>query len=401
MEAYKYRALSPDGAVVDGVVEAHDEFEAVAKIKETCPIVLRVKPVPVKRKHMDLNEPLWVSDKALSMTASQFSILLRAGLPTVRTVEVISGQSTDRLMKKILHQVAGDVSAGYSLARSLETRSKKIPIAFIETVRAGEESGTLEQSFDRLAKYYEKAHKMKSKVRGAMMYPAFLSILAVVVIGVVISVAFPVVTGVITGAGASLPLPTQILLGLASFFARWWALVLAALAGAATLCCLYGKTERGRQQFALLAMRLPVLGNMNRMQAASQFANTMSTLLAAGLPMSRALSITGKVLDNYAVGLEMEAATAGIEEGKRLGDVLRWNPHLPPLLIEMTAVGEESGALEETLEIIGAYYDSEVEQAAGRALSLLEPGITVVLGLVIGFIMVALYGAMFTMYAHL
>lgn len=399
MTAYKYKALSPDGSKVSGVVEAYDEFEAVAKIKAECSVVLKVEPVPeTRRERIDLNEPLWVSDKVLSMTASQFAILLRAGLPTARTVEVIAQQTSDRLMKRILREVAADVTAGYSLSQSLETRGKKIPLAFIETVRAGEESGTLEQSFDKLATYYEKSHKIKSKVRSAMMYPIFLLALSVVVIAIVVVVTVPVMSDMILGGGGQLPLPTRILLGLSDFFSHWWWLVLTVILALIVAFKLVGRTERGRLAFARRALKLPVLGRIGRMNAASQFANTMSTLLAAGLPITRALAITGKVLDNYAVGTHIGGCALGIEEGKRLGDVLRDDPYLPPLLTEMTAVGEESGALEDTLGTIGAYYDSEVEQASAKALSMLEPIITVVLGVVIGFIVIALYMPMFTMY---
>ena len=137
MTAFKYKAISKDGAPVTGVIEAYDEFEAVAKIKEDCPIITKIEPVPQKRERIDLNEPLWVSEKVLTMVSSQFSILLRAGLPMVRVVELIAEQTDDRLMKKILRQVAEDVAAGYGLAQSFETRGKKIPTAFIETVRAG------------------------------------------------------------------------------------------------------------------------------------------------------------------------------------------------------------------------------------------------------------------------
>lgn len=380
-------------------MEAYDEFEAVARIKESCLVVLKVEPVPErKRERIDLNEPLWVSDKVLSLTASQFAILLRAGMPMSRTVEVIAQQITDRLMKRILTETAKDVSAGYSLSHSLETRGKKIPLTFIETVRAGEESGTLEQSFEKLTAYYEKSHKIRSKVRGAMMYPIFLAILAVVVIAVVITVTVPVMADIIEGGGGELPLPTRMLLGMSAFFSKWWWLVLGLIAALVIGLKLYGRTEKGRTRFARIALRIPILGKINRMNAASQFANTMSTLLTAGLPITRALAITGKVMDNYAVGLSVSNCALGIEEGKRLGDVLRGNPMLPPLLTEMTAVGEESGSLEDTLDTIGAYFDSEVQQASAKALSMLEPIITVVLGLVIGFIVLALYLPMFTMY---
>ncbi len=399
MTAYKYKALSRDGSKVSGVVEAYNEFEAVAQIKEQCSVVLKITPVAEKRRErIDLNEPLWVSDKTLSMTASQFAILLRAGMPAARTVEIIAQQTTDRLMKRYLTQVAEDVAAGYSLAQSLESRGKKIPLTFIETVRAGEESGTLEQSFEKLKVYYEKSHKIRSKVRGAMMYPAFLCVLAVVVIIIVVNVTVPVVSGFILSAGGTLPLPTRILLGLYDFFAQWWPVVLLALAALIGGFLVYRRSPDGRLNCARLGMKLPVLGKISILNSASQFASTMTTLLTAGLPITRALTITGKVMDNAAVGRTVSACTLGIEEGKRLGDVLRGNPYLPPLLTEMTAVGEESGSLEDTLATIGAYYDAEVENASAKALSMLEPVITLVMGLVIGFIVIALYTPMFNMY---
>lgn len=399
MTVYKYKALSKDGSKVSGVVEAYDEFEAVARIKAECSVVLKIDAVPEKRRRrVDLNEPLWVNDKVLSLTASQFAILLKAGMSTARTVEIIAQQTTDRLMKRILTEVAQDVAAGYSLSQSLETRGKKIPMAFIETVRAGEESGTLEESFARLVTYYEKSYKIRSKVRGAMMYPLFLAVLAVVVIIIITNVTVPVVANIIVGSGGELPLPTKILLGVYEFFGRWWWLVIGLLAAAVTGGILYGKTEKGRMRYARLSMRLPVLGKISVLKSASQFAGTMATLLAAGLPVTRALTITGRVLDNCAVGATVDQCTLGIEEGRRLGDVLRPNPYLPPLLTEMTAVGEESGALEDTLTTIGAYFDSEVERASGKALSMLEPIITIVMGVVIGFIVIALYLPMFTMY---
>ena len=399
MQAFQYKAVSKDGASVRGVIEAYDEFEAVAKIKETCSIVLKVEPVKEKRERIDLNEPLWVSEKVLSLVSSQFAILLRAGLPATRTVEIIMEQTTDRLMKKILRQVAEDVEAGYSMAQSFETRGKKIPTTFIETIRAGEESGTLEISFEKLAKYYEKSFTIKNKVRSAMMYPAFLCVLAVIVITIVLGKVVPTVLGTILELGGEVPLLTRILMAMSSFCQHWWWLMLIVLCVIIGGFFFYGKTENGRLNLAKLSLRLPVLGKVNTMKAASQFANTMTTLLASGLPMTRAMGITGKVIDNYAVGLTVGAAITGIEEGKRLGAVMQTNPYLPPLLNEMAGVGEESGSLEETLDTIGIYYDREVEQATSRALSMLEPIITVVMGIVIAFIMLALYMPMFSMYA--
>ena len=399
MNTYKYKALSKDGEQVRGVIEAYDEFEAVAAIKTQCSIVLKIEPVKArKREPINLNEPLWVSDKTLSLVSSQFAILLRSGLPAARTVEVVAQQTTDKLMKRILGQVAEDVAAGYPLSQSLESRGKKIPLTFIETVRAGEESGTLEVAFERLTVYYEKSYKLRGKVRSAMTYPIFLLVLAVIVIGIVVNVTIPVIGGVITEGGGELPLPTKILIGGYEFGQKWWWMVLLVVLAIIAGFILFRRTEKGRFSLADLGTKLPVLGNLSRMKGSSQFANTMATLLSAGLPVTRAVAITARVMDNYAIGTTLSKCVSGLEEGKSLGTVLQPNPYFASLLVEMTAVGEESGALEDTLNTIGQYFDSETEQASAKALAMLEPLLTVLLGAVIGFIVIALYLPMFTMY---
>ncbi|MEG0597205.1 MAG: type II secretion system F family protein [Oscillospiraceae bacterium] len=399
MDIYKYKALSPDGVEVKGVVEAYDEFEAAAQIKRECPIVLQLELVPGKKERIDLNEPLWVSEKVLAMVCSQFSILLKAGLPIVRTVELIADQTSDRLMKKILRQVAGDVSSGYGLASSFALRGKKIPVAFLESVRAGEESGTLEATFAKLVDYFEKSYKMKRKVRAAMMYPAFLCVLAVIVIAIIMIVTMPVLIGIFDGFGGTLPLPTRMLIAISDGLTQFWPFILVGIAALFIACKLYGRTAGGRLQFSVLSLHLPVLGKIGLLKGASQFSNTLSTLLTAGLSLPRALHATGRVMDNYAMGQAVGKAIVGVEEGRSLGEVLKDDPYLPPLLKEMAAVGEEAGTLEDTLGTIGTYYDSETEAATGKALSMLEPAITIVMGVVIGFIVIALYIPMFTMYS--
>ena len=400
MITYRYIAVSPSGEKIAGTVEAYDEFEAVAQIKKQNGIVLKVEEVPENESKIatKLNEPLSVSEKALSLIASQFAILLRAGISSARATEIVSEQTTDKYLKRVFGEVKEDVEAGYSLAQSIESRGKKIPVTFVETIRAGEESGTLETSFEKLRAYYEKSYKLHSKVKSAMTYPAFLLILAVIVIAVVVNVTVPVVSEVIYSAGGDLPGPTKILLGMYNFFNKWWPVILALILLCVIGIRVYKNTEKGRMEIANIMLKLPILGNINTMNAAAQFANTMTTLLSSGLQTTRALTATGRVMDNYAAGTAVSQAVAGIEEGKKLGTVLKGNECFPPLLTEMTAVGEESGTLSETLDTIGAYFDSEVEQASNKALGMLEPIITVVLGVVIGFIVIALYMPMFSMY---
>lgn len=398
MTTYKYRARTADGKAVDGVVEAFGEFEAVEAIRRDYPVVEKITPVRERQGgHISLTEPLWVSDKVLSLTASQFAIMLRAGLPMGRVVELIAGQTGDRLMKRILTACAADVNAGYSLAGSLDKNGKKIPAAFIETVRAGEESGTLEQSFERLRVYYERSNRVRSKVRGALTYPIVVLVLMVVVIAVIMVVLVPTMLSMFETLGTDLPLPTRMLIAVSNFFARGWPFLLAGAAGIAAFFIIYGKTRSGAVRLGRLSLHIPVVGKVGRMNAAGQFANTLSVLLAAGIQAVRALQIVSRVVDNRAVGEALERCIPRLEAGERLGDVLRDVAYLPGMLVEMVSVGESSGSLENTMDVVGAYYDEESETASAHAIGMLEPMITIVLGVVVGFIVIAIYIPMFSM----
>lgn len=394
---YQYKAISANGAEVTGVVEAYNQYEAVVKIKETCDVVLSIETVPIAGRKDPFAQK--VKDKPLALMCSQFSIILGAGLPMVRAVELIAAQTDDATLKKILYDTAKDVTAGYSLAESLENKGPVLPVTFLETVRAGEESGTLEASFRKLYEYYDKATRLRGKVASAMVYPAFLAAAAVIVMIVILTVAVPMFSSMFASMGAELPLITRVLIGLSGFFRTFGILLLILLLALILGLRLYARTEEGRLAFARLRLQLPLLGRVARMQGASQFANTMATLLSAGLPMVRAVTITGRVLSNYLLAQAVDGTVPGLEEGRRLGDCLSRADCFPSMLVEMTRVGEETGSLETTLQVVGAFYDNEAEMATGRVLSLLEPVITVVMAGVVMLILLSLYLPMFSMYS--
>ncbi len=397
MTTFKYRARTAEGTPVSGVVDAYDEYEAVDIIKRSCPIVEQLTPVKGKRKiNISLNEPLWVEDKTLSLTASQFAIMLRAGIPMSRTVELIAGQTSDRLMKRILTACAADVAAGYTLSRSLEKNGKKIPAVFIESVRAGEQAGTLEDSFESLKSYYDRAHKVKAKVRSAMTYPIVLLVIAAVVIAIVMAFLVPRMISILNGIG-ELPLPTRILMAMSTFFANSWPILLMLAAAIGIFLFTYRRTDKGSVALSNFRMKLPVLGKIAQMNTAAQISNTMTTLLGAGLPVNHAIEIVSRVLDMRCVGVELARRVNRLEMGQTLASVLADIKYLPAMLVEMTRIGEDSGSLENTLRTVGEFYSSEAERESDRALSLLEPIITVIMGLVVGFIVVAIYVPVFSM----
>lgn len=403
MPTFRYKAVSPDGAAVNGVVDAYDRYEALIRVKQECPVVLSVERVAsLPNMGVNLFDPQRIQDKQLSLLSSQFAIILRAGIPLVRAVELIGEQTGDKQLKKLLGEVGKDVAAGYGLAASLENKGSRIlPATFIETVRAGEESGTLPEAFDRLKVYYEKAAKVRQKVTAAMAYPIFLLILAAIVIAIIMAVAMPTFVGVFESLDMELPGLTKAIIAVSNFFSRWWWFVALVILAAALGIRLYIKSEKGALQWAKLLLRMPVLGRVNRMKGASQLANTVSTLLTAGVPLIRAVEIVANVLDNRHLGRELGLLIPYLEEGRGLGEQLRRCKCFPEMLCEMTVMGEDSGSLESTLDTMGEFYDAETENASNRALSMLQPAITVFMGILIGLIVVGLYLPMFTMYLGL
>nr|WP_305147538.1 type II secretion system F family protein [Butyricicoccus faecihominis] len=384
-------------------MEAYDEFDAVSRIKATeCPIVLSIAEVQEGKGNIltrDIGGPKKIKEKQLALVCSQFSIIISAGLPMVRSVELVADQTTDKTLHKLLKQVAGDVAAGNSLADSFENKGgKQLPITFIETIRAGEESGTLEESFRKLFVYFEKSSKTRAKVTSALIYPAFLCVLSVIVVAIMMVKVIPMFTSMFDSMNIDLPPMTAIIIAASDFMVRAWLPLLLVVAVLIFALKIWSKTPNGMKFFAILKLKLPLVGRVQRMNAASQFANTMSTILAAGMPMTRTIQITAKVLDNYVIGMQVGDMVGGVEEGIRLGQCVKQCPWFPPLLTEMTGVGEETGSLENTLTIIGDYYDNEVNLAVERALSMLEPIIICGIAVIVVIVVLGFYLPMFSMY---
>ena len=404
MPTFKYSVMSRDGKKVNGVIEGFNELDAVSRLKENYPIVLQIteeKPAGKMAKFMSMDlGGNKLNDKAFTLMCSQFAVILKAGIPIRRTVELIADKMTDKTLKRILEQVAKDVEGGRSLSVSFAERGGKLfPVTFLETIRAGEEAGSLDASFDSVSKHYAKQSKMKGKVRGALIYPAFVLVVAIVVVIVLMVKVVPTFTAIFDSYDAELPIPTQILIGLSDFFRKYWMIMLGIAAVGVLIYKLYGNTEKGRLNLAKMQLKLPVLGNIANLNAASQYANTMAMMLQAGLAMTKSVTITSRVLDNYYISQAVGTITARLEEGHTLGASLREAAVLPDILVDMTAVGEESGELAQTLTMTAEYYDAELEQATADALAKLEPTILVFLAAFAGFIVIAIYMAMFGMYA--
>lgn len=398
MNTFKYTAISRGGQRVNGVVEAYDQMDAVDRIKRDCDIVLKV--VPVKEGGFLSREiESKLNAKAFTMMCSQFAIILGAGIPVGRAVHLIADKTTDKPLKKILTQVADDVEGGRSLASAFEDRGGKLmPPTFVETLRAGEASGTIDRSFKSMYEHFDKQTKMRGKVRGALAYPAFVMVIAVVVVIVLMAKVVPTFTAMFESYGAELPLVTRMLIAISNFFAKYYVLLLALFSAIILFYKLYGNTENGRTRFAIAQRKLPVLGEVSILNSASEFANSMAALLESGMPITRAVGITARVIDNYYVSQEVGKLVERLEEGRSLVDCMRESKILPDILVDMVGVGEETGEMEGTLKTVALYYDSELETAVASAIAKLEPALLVGLAGVAGFIVIAVYMAMFSLY---
>lgn len=402
MTTYRYKGTSSSGAPIEGVVEAFDQQDAVVKARENCRVLISVEPVSAGKVNDILNADIGallsggkIKPKTLALLCSQLAIEMKAGLPLVSSLKLVAENEEDKQLKKILNEVADDVHAGNGLAESFALRGPTLPRTFIETIRAGEESGKLDESFHRLQKYYEDSDAVASKVGSALVYPIMLISVAVLVIGIIMIFAVPVFA---QSFGDDLPLPTKILVALSNFMVNNWLLLAAIIAAIALGVILYGKTDSGRHLYARLALTFPGINGINKMNAATQFCSTLSTMLSAGLPLVQSCKITGNVASNVLIQEDIERAVNGVIEGNRLADGMKQSKWFPALLLEMITVGEETGKLEETLDVVSEYYNKEVDVAVKRALDILNPCITIVLALIVVFILLSVYLPIFSMY---
>lgn len=406
MKTYRYHGLSSNGAEVEGIVEAFDEKDAVAKARENCRIVTGVKLATVGKLGDIMNADIGalfgskINEKKLSVLCSQLGIELKAGLPLVRALELSAENEEDKRLKKMLGEVADDVRSGNSFADSFSLRGSFLPKTFIETVRTGENSGKLDECFEHLKSYYEDSTTVSSKVRSALIYPVMLIIVAIAVVAIIMIKAVPVFENSFASMGNELPGVTKALIAVSHFFTDNILIIIVLLAALILLISIYKKTDSGKHVFGRIALRFPGIGLVNRMNACCQFSSTMTTMLSAGLSLMEATQLTCAVMDNVLIQEDIQKAIEGIVEGRRLGDGLKKSKWLPSMLVEMTAVGEETGNMKETLTVVNDYYSKEVTESVSTALGILEPVIIFIMAALVVFILLSVYLPLFTMYGQ-
>ena len=401
MAQFKYSAVSKSGEKVNGVLDAFNEVDAANRIREDCDVILKLSEVSEKKGGLlsiDLGGNK-LNAKAFTVMCSQFAIILRAGVPLARAVHLIADKTTDKYLRRLLQKVADDVEGGRSMSASFEEHGGKVlPATFIETLRAGEASGSIDRSFETMQGHFDKQLKTKAKVKSAMAYPVFVMVIAVVVVAVVMVVVVPKLTPMFTESGNEIPALMNSLIVISDFFRKNILTMIAVVVILFVAYKLYGNTEAGRLNLAKLQLKLPILGNIAVLTGASEFANSMAALMNAGLSIPKALTITARTMSNYYFATENGKLSGELEAGRTLGRSMADQHVMPDILVDMVGVGEETGELGGTLETVALFYDNELEEATKSAIAKLEPAMLIFIALFAGYIVIAIYTGMFSIY---
>lgn len=398
MPTYRYEAIRTGGPKAEGIIEAADHARAVAQIRQIYDVVLRLEEISAPRRD-PLERFQKPNLKALALLCRQFSILLKAGLPLSQTVDLVTAQLEDKQLRQIFSQVREDIANGWSLSYSLMQRGRTLlPATLIETVRAGEDSGEMEQAFERMASYYERMSKTRSRAISALIYPSFLLVAAILVIMAIMTFAVPSFVSAFESMDMVLPLPTRIVVGISNFFTNYLWILLGLGAAGGLFLAVYGNTPSGRLRLARWQLAIPILGKVGVMAAASQFSHTMASVLSAGMPILNSLDTAARSVSNPYLSRQIQDIIPGVESGLPLGECMQECREFPAMLAQMVIIGESTGSLEHTLEILAEYYDNEVETLSARALSLLEPIIICIMAVFVVIILFSIYLPMFSLY---
>jgi len=391
MPVYSYRSSTMDGTIVEGAVEAADEKSAIEKIRETGASPLKVT---IPKEGMKWRIRLKTSTGDLLTFTSELSVLLGAGLPLDRSLNILSEISENRQMKGVVRSIVESIREGVSFSEAIQRHPDTFPRFYVNMIRAGEAGGVLDVVLDKLNEFLESTKELKDHVVSAMIYPAILICTGGLSVLILLTFVLPKFSVIFAELGSSLPLPTQMLLSFShTLQMTWWILVLL-LAALGMYLRSYIRTDRGRYRWNAFQLRL--MGDVIRKLETARFCRTLGTLLKSGVPLLQSLNNAKDVIGNQAVALPIETVLKGAKEGKGISAPLSSANVFPPLALSMIRVGEETGQLDAMLLKVATAYEKSLKEAVRRFVSFLEPVVILAMGLVIGFIIVSMLMAIFS-----
>ncbi|MGD1048745.1 MAG: type II secretion system F family protein [Candidatus Krumholzibacteriaceae bacterium] len=390
---YLWKGRTPTGEMLSGEFLTDNKQDLINHLRKRKILITTIREKP-KEINFSLGFKNRITTRDLGVFTRQFATMINAGLPMVQCLDILSSQMDKPSFKKIVSDVMYDVQAGTTLAEALRKQSCFSDLS-VNMVEAGEAGGILDVILNRLAVYLEKADALIKKVKGAMTYPVVVMTVCLGASIFMLMFIIPTFAQMFKDFGGQLPLPTKIVMGLSDFLRANWYLLAGAAVGGTFAFRRYYKTERGRYRIDGISLKLPILGQVIRKSAVARFTRTLGTLVSSGVPILNGLEITARTSGNKVIEEAVLKTRTSISEGNTIAEPLRECGVFPPMVVQMIGVGEQTGALDEMLEKVADFYDSEVDTAVGALTSIIEPVMIVVMGTIVGGMLIAMYLPMF------
>jgi type IV pilus assembly protein PilC len=395
MAMFQYTARTLKGELKSGEVDLPSRDDVIAHLRKNRMVVVQVRPAPKKIK-LSFGAGRIKTRDVVIMTR-QFATMINSGLPLVQALDILAQQTENKALAEVTRQVVYDVESGNTLADAMRKHPKAFTDLFVNMVAAGEAGGILDTILLRLAQFLEKNDAIVRKVKGAMVYPLVIMSVAGIAITVLLIFVIPTFQNMFASVNLELPLPTRVVIGASNVLKHYWWLMGAIAAGTVFAITRYYKTVPGKLQIDTLLLTMPVLGDLLRKSAVSRFTRTLGTLISSGVSILDGLEITARTAGNQVIHNAVMASRASIASGETIAAPLQKSRVFPPMVISMIAVGEQTGGLDEMLSKIADFYDEEVDAAVSTLISLMEPIMIVVLGVIVGGMVVAMYLPIFDM----
>jgi type IV pilus assembly protein PilC len=403
MPTFAYAGRTRAGQTVSGERVADSMDAAVAALRREQINVTKITPAKAeaekKAKAGTIGKK--VAAKNLAVFTRQFSVMIDAGLPLVQCLDILGTQEEDKNFSAVILHTRSDVEAGASLADAMRKHPKTFDPLFTNMIAAGEAGGILDTILKRLATYIEKAVKLAGQVKSAMIYPVAVIVIAGLVVGVILWKVIPTFAALFSGLGAELPLPTRVVIALSDNLVRYFPFLLVGSGAAVYAFKSYYATDGGRHVIDSTILKAPIFGNIMRKIAVARFCRTLSTLISSGVPILDGLEITARTAGNAIVEDAIMSTRKSIERGETISAPLKETNVFPPMVTQMIGVGEATGALDTMLAKIADFYEEEVDAAVAGLLTLLEPIMIAILGVVVGGIVIAMYLPIFDLISKL
>jgi len=396
MPVFQYTARTLKGELQSGEVDLPTRDDVIAHLRKNRMVVVQVRAAP-KAFKLSFTFGGGIKTRDLVVMTRQFATMINAGLPLVQALDILAKQTENKSLAEITKSVVYDVESGHTLADALRKHPKAFSDLYVNMVAAGEAGGILDTILVRLSEFLEKNDAIIRKVKGAMIYPAVIMSVAAIAIAVLLIFVIPTFQNMFASVNLELPLPTRIVIGMSSILTHYWWVMIGAIGGFVFLLSRWYKTAPGRLQIDKLLLRLPVLGDVIRKSAVSRFTRTLGTLISSGVSILDGLEITARTAGNMVIHNAVMESRASIAGGETIAGPLQKSNVFPPMVISMIAVGEQTGGLDEMLSKIADFYDDEVDAAVSALLALMEPIMIVVLGVIVGGMVVAMYLPIFDM----